>query len=280
MSTIPTIVTENQFEKFIKPSLSTGQRGPKCKIPLRRVFNYILYHLHTGCPWTCVPIRPDVIDPEKPEISYSTIYYYYRKWSQDGSFYAIWQNAIVAISSLLDLSILNIDGTHTIAKKGGEAVKYQGRKKANTTNFLAITDANGYFLAISPITAGNHNDAFQLVARLRKMLQEIKMLGFSLNGAYFNADPAFDTKASRKFCFNNGLVPNVKANSRNRKSTKPGPKRFFEQDIYNQRYVIERSFAWADKFRAISTRSQQKSVFFLGANCLAFAMINLRNLFD
>lgn len=278
MSTIPTILTEDQFKEHIEPSLSTGKRGPKCKVPLFRIFNYILYHVHTGCPWSCVPIRPDIADPEKPEISPSTVYYHYRKWCRDGSFYQIWQSAIVAISALLDVSALNIDGTHTVAKKGGEAVKYQGQKKANTTNFLAITDANGYFLAISPITAGNHNDAFQLTSRLRTMFRSLKRLKISLKDSRLNADPAFDTKAARKLCFNHGVVPNVKANSRNRKSTKPGPKRFFDKEIYRQRYVIERSFAWMDKFKAISTRSQQKSIYFLGANCIAFAMINLRNI--
>ena len=65
MSTIPTSVTEVQFEKHIRPYLKTAQRGYECKIPLSRVFNYILKHLHTGCQWSELPIAADPDHPEK-----------------------------------------------------------------------------------------------------------------------------------------------------------------------------------------------------------------------
>ena len=64
---------------------------------------------------------------------------------------------------LLDLSSIQLDGTHTPAKRGGEAVAYQGRKKSKTTNTLIITDSQGIPLACSHPIAGNHNDAFNLV---------------------------------------------------------------------------------------------------------------------
>ena len=65
MSTIPTSVTEEQFEKHIYPYLNTAKRGYECKIPLHKVFNYSLYRLHTGCQWAALPIDPDPNDPEK-----------------------------------------------------------------------------------------------------------------------------------------------------------------------------------------------------------------------
>lgn len=48
MSTIPTSLTEKQFDRYIRPFISTAKRGYECKIPLYKVFNYILYRLHTG----------------------------------------------------------------------------------------------------------------------------------------------------------------------------------------------------------------------------------------
>jgi hypothetical protein len=45
--------------------LSTAKRGYVCKIALVKVFNYILYRLHTGCQWTELPIASSVKDPEK-----------------------------------------------------------------------------------------------------------------------------------------------------------------------------------------------------------------------
>jgi hypothetical protein len=50
----------------------------------------------------------------------------------------------MTIRAQIDLQYMNLDGSHAIAKKGGEAVAYQGRKRAKTSNVLPITDANGY----------------------------------------------------------------------------------------------------------------------------------------
>ena len=85
MSTIPTSITEKQFEEHISPKLRKAKRGYVSKIPLYKIFNYILYWLHTGCQWEQLPIAPDPEQPEKPEISYHAVYYHYRKWSKDGS---------------------------------------------------------------------------------------------------------------------------------------------------------------------------------------------------
>ena len=65
MSTIPTSLTENQFEQYVRPYISTAKRGFECKIPLYKIFNYILYRLYTGCQWTQLPIEPDKTHPEK-----------------------------------------------------------------------------------------------------------------------------------------------------------------------------------------------------------------------
>jgi transposase len=65
MSTIPTKITQDAFDCHVRPHLSTARRGFECKIALYKVFNYILYWLHTGCQWEQLPIAPDASDPEK-----------------------------------------------------------------------------------------------------------------------------------------------------------------------------------------------------------------------
>jgi transposase len=99
-------------------------------------------------------------------------------------------------------------------------------------------------------------------------------------GAFFNADAAFDTRAARKTCFNHDLIPNVAHNTRGRKRAKPGPKRWFDEQVYKLRFCAERSFAWIDKFRALLVRFDRRAVYFMGAHFIAFAMINLRVIFD
>jgi transposase len=279
MSTIPVSVTEDRFKTYILPYLSTAKRGYVSKIPLWKLFNYVLYRLHTGCQWKEVPIEKAADNPRGSEISWWSVYYHFRKWSRDGSLERVWQHSIQVLKEDLDLSVLNLDGSHAPAKKGGEAVAYQGRKKAKTSNILPITDHNGYILATTDIVAGNHNDAFQLKPQLQAAFKAIKQLGLSIAGAYFNADSSFDTLDARKVCFNHHLIPNIPENKRNRKTTKRGRKRFFNPFIYKQRFASERTFAWIDKFRALLVRFDIKKIYFLGSHFLAFALINLRHVF-
>jgi transposase len=215
----------------------------------------------------------------KKEISWQAIYYHFRKWSADGSLKRVWQQSIQTIGAKLDLSQLNLDGSHALAKKGGESVAYQRRKRAKTSNILPITDAQGYVIASTGIVAGNHHDAFDLKPHLQQAFKAVKRLGLTIAGAFFNADSAFDTLDARKVCFNHHLIPNISPNKRNRKYAKRGRKRLFNATIYKQRFTSERSFAWMDKFRALLIRFDRKDAHFLAAHHLVFALINLRHLF-
>lgn len=277
MSTIPTSLTEKAFDEHIRPYVSVAKRGYECSIPMYKVFNYILYKLHTGCQWEMLPIRPAEEGSRQKEISYHAVYYHYRKWSKDGSLEKVWQGSILTIEDDLNLSELNLDGTHAIAKKGGEAVAYQGRKKAKTTNVLPVTDGNGFVIASTGLLAGNQNDAYNLKPHLQEIFKSMKRLSLDFQGAFFNADKAFDTQEARKTCFNYGVVPNIDENKRNRKRAKRGRKRFFNAEVYKRRFTCERTFAWVDKFKALLVRFDRKDAYFLGAHFIAFAMINLRH---
>jgi transposase len=215
----------------------------------------------------------------KKEISWQAVYYHWQKWNAAGCFEQIWHHSLALIQDELDCTHVNLDGTHTIAKKGGESVAYQYRKRAKTSNILPISDAKGFILASTGIVAGNHHDAFNLKSHLQTAFKSMKRLGILLLGSYFNADSAFDTKEARKVCFNHGLIPNMDENKRNQKRIKRGRKRLFNKSIYKKRFSSERSFAWIDKFRALRLRDDTKDVNFLGGHHLAFAMINLRHLF-
>jgi len=192
----------------------------------------------------------------------------------------VWQQSILTIQNELNLSELNLDGTHTLAKKGGQSVAYQRRKKGKTSNILPIMEGNGYIVASTGIIAGNHNDAYNLKPHLQTAFKEMKRLGLAIKGAYFNADMAFDTKDARKTCFNHGLIPNIPENPRNRKQPKRGRKRLFNPEVYDHRFCAERTFAWIDKFKRLLIRFEKYDACFLGAHYIAFTMINLRHLLD
>jgi hypothetical protein len=98
--------------------------------------------------------------------------------------------------------------------------------------------------------------------------REIK-LGLSIIGSRLNADAIFDTRDARKVCFNHKIMPNIAEDKR--KITKRSRKRLVQSQGYKQR------FAWIDKFRALLIRFERKTIYLLGDQYLAFALINLRH---
>lgn len=202
---------------------------------------------------------------------------HFAHWCRDDSFKHLWQQSIRTIHDDLDVSELNLDGTHALAKKGGESVAYQGRKKAKTCNILPIMDKHGFVVASTGIIAGNHNDAYHLKAHVQTAFHEMKQLDLSIKGSFFNADMAFDTREARKTCFNHSVIPNIPENSRGRQQPKRGRKRLFNAKVYAGRFCAERTFAWVDKFKRLLIRFERYDVCFLGAHYLAFALINLRD---
>ena len=118
MSTIPVTLSEEQFNAHIKPHLSVAKRGYQSEQPLWKIFNLILYVLHTGCQWPQTPLPRDQDD--KPLMSWQVPRYHFYKWSRDGSFERLFQAGILTIRYELNLALLNLDGSHAVAKKGAK----------------------------------------------------------------------------------------------------------------------------------------------------------------
>lgn len=91
-------------------------------------------------------------------------------------------------------------------------------------------------------------------------------------------DGVYDCKANRKMIFNAGMTPNINENKRNRKKTKRGRKRIFDEAIFKERFrTIERVFAWEDKFKRLIVRFERISALHYSLKYLAFGLINLRH---
>ena len=122
-NSLPTKVSRKEFNRYIAPHLKRPIKGPLPKLSMYKIFNYILYVLHTGIQW-------DELQPRKKEIHWSNIYKWHNRWSKDGSYYNLFLTSVMQLndSNKLDLSIIHGDGSNTIAKKGA--------------NRLAIPDIN------------------------------------------------------------------------------------------------------------------------------------------
>jgi len=119
---IPTKLTENQFNQFVLKHLPKRQRGPISKISIFKIFNYIMKFLYTGCQRKELPI--DLTLDGKPEIHYTRIFRIFTHWIRNNVFLKIFENSVSVLKTfgLLDTSILHGDGTTTLAKKGGDNV--------------------------------------------------------------------------------------------------------------------------------------------------------------
>lgn len=110
---LPVRISRKEFNRYVAPHLSKGKRGPQPKISYYKIFNYILYVLHTGIQWKRLPVQ-------RNEISWQDIYHYHNRWSKDGSYKNLFLASVMTLDEhgKLDTSILHGDGSNTVAKKG------------------------------------------------------------------------------------------------------------------------------------------------------------------
>ncbi len=273
---IPVQLSESEFNEFILPHLSMPKRGPRCKLGYHRVFNLILWVLYTGMQWKCLPVPKDRDD--KAEIHYTTVYKVFAKWADDGSLEHAFIASVKYLSDQhhLDLSVLHGDGTNTVAKKGGDGIGYSGYKHQKGEKVIAIIDNNGYVLAPLPVAPVNEADTVLLPESLKALKRVAKLMGFDLDKAYLNLDGGFDSTHNRKVIFNAGMIPNIKENPRNRKTTKRGRKRLFNKAIHALRDRVERTFAWEDKFKRLLMRFEHIQQRHYGMKLMAYTLINVR----
>lgn len=106
-------VSQKEFNKYILPQLRKPLMGPKPKLSLYKIFNYVLYVLSTGCQWEQLPIY-------RNEIHWSNVYKWHNRWSKDGSYKNLFESTVDLLNrkGKLDTSILHGDGSNTVAKKG------------------------------------------------------------------------------------------------------------------------------------------------------------------
>ncbi len=218
-------------------------------------------------------------DPHgKSAIHDTTVYRVFAKWAADGS---LWQAFIASVRHLtaaqhLDLSVRHGDGTNTVAKQGGEGIGYSGYKHQKGDKVIAIIDNHGSVLAPVPVAPVNATDRVLLPESLKALKRVAKEAGLDIRGAYLNLDGGFDAAHNRKCMFNAGLIPTIKENPRNRKTTKRGRNRFFNKAIHALRMRVERTFAWEDKFKRLLLRFERIQQRHYGMKLMAYTLINLR----
>lgn len=264
------VLSKDMIELEIVPHLPVGKRGFKSKVPLCEIINCILYKLKTGVQWHLLPINHLF---SNFVLHYKTVFGYYRKWSKADIWKSCWTEILKKNKAAIDLSSGDIDGSHTTALRGGEAVGYQGRKKRKTTNALFLTDRQGLPLAMSEPVSGNHNDIYDIELHFEELISALEQATIPVYGVFLNLDAAFDSKTLRTVANAKGIMVNIDHNKRNASMDNDN---YFDEELYKQRYAIERTNAWIDSFRSLLNRFDTTTTSWKGLNYLAFIVMGIR----
>lgn len=262
------------IENWILPHLSLGERGKAIKVEMTALIEAILYKLKTGCQWRQLPVK-QFFDEEK--LTWQGVYYHFNEWRKDGSWKRVWLNVLRLNKRFLDLSSLQLDGSHTRVKNGGQAVGYQGRKAAKTTTTLFLADNSGIMLACATPQAGNHHDLFEIDNLFEELCALLESVQIDLKGLFLNADSGFDAQNLRLACEQREIQANIAANPRSRVGT-PAEWTYFDEELYKRRVVVEHANAWLDSFKALLVRYETNVENWLSFHWLAFVVLFLRRI--
>ena len=247
------LLSKDTIENYILPHLSKAKRGYCCKAELWEVVNAIFYKFKSGVHWRLLPTKSLIFSTE---LTYGAVYHHFRKWAKDGSWKRAWQGLLRCNKHHLDLSIANFDGTHTPCKRAGTQTAYQHRKRTITSNTLWLTDAQGHFVVFAPPCAGNHHDLHNIEQQFEYILNALKQSEIESDGLFINADAGFDSTDFRRLCEAHGIILNMPKNRRNKKNVNnlDDFDYYFDELMYENRFVVERANAWLDSNRSFLIR--------------------------
>ncbi|WP_196888577.1 transposase, partial [Aureivirga sp. CE67] len=129
----------------------------------------------------------------------------------------------------------------------------------------------GIPISMSKAISGCHNDLFEIENNIKNMLEDLHKSKIETKGLFLNADAGFDSENFRLFCFKNEIQANVAFNKRNNKMS--DNEYFFDEELYKNRYKIERTNSWLDAFKAIIIRYEKLEKNWTSLHYIAFIII-------
>lgn len=265
------VLDKDTIKNEILPHLSKAKRGYATQSCLIDVINAILYKLKTGCQWALLPVKSLF---SGKVLTYGAVYHHYRKWSKADEWKSVWIHLLDNHRMELDMSSVDLDGSHTTALRGGGEVGYQGRKRRKTTNALYLTDRQGIPLAMSSPKSGEHHDVHDIENVIERMLEDLGKSNIRVDGLFLNADAGFDCDALRNIFQKKEIIANICINKRREDADSI----LVDEELYAERYSVERTNAWMDCFRTILNRFDTTVTSWKSWNYLAFTVLLLKKI--
>lgn len=255
----PSDVSDEEWA-FCAPYLTLmNEQAPQRRHGLRDIFNALRWLVRAGCPWR---MMPNDLPP------WTAVQQQTQRWLQAGCFEAIAHDLrlllrLSAQRSAEPSAIIVDSRTVQSTPESGARAGFDGHKKRKGSKLHAAVDTLGHLLALK-VTPANEQDRAQ-VAELAQAVQEVT--GQSVELAY--VDQGYTGEQPAADAAQVGMKLEVVKHHE--------AKRGFV--LLPRRWVVERSFAWAARFRRLARDYERLASTMAGYHWLAFAILMLQSLF-
>jgi transposase len=229
-----------------------GQREHR----LREVFNGLRYIVKTGAPWRWMPNDLPL---------WPAVYQQTQRWLAAGCFEALIDNLRVvlrlAAGRKAEPSAAIIDSrTLRSTPESGERAGYDGAKRKKGSNLHIAVDTLGHLLAlhVTPASPQDRGEVEQLARTIQAVTDDSVEIAWVDQG--YTGERA--EQAARKHGIDLKVVKLPKA------------KRGFV--LLPRRWVVERSFAWATRFRRLVKDYERYAHTLAGLQLVAFATLIIK----
>jgi len=256
----PTDVSDEEWA-FVAPYLALiREAAPQRVHDLREVFDALRWIVRAGASWR---MMPNDFPP------WEAVYQQTQRWIDAGVFEAMVHDlrAVLRMSSgrAPDPSATVLDSrTLRSSPESGHRAGYDGAKRKKGSKIHAAVDTLGYLLALR-VTPAAEQDRAQ-VEELARSVQEDT--GESVELAY--VDQGYTGEESAEAAKASGIRLEVVKH--------PSAKKGFV--LLPRRWVVERSFAWAARFRRLARDYERLPQTVAGLHFVAFACLMLNRAYS
>jgi transposase len=233
--------------------------APQREYSLRELFNGLRWFVRAGCPWR---MMPNDLPP------WTAVQQQTQRWLRAGCFESMAEDLRLLLrmgvgrAAAPSAAILDSRTLQSTPESGARA-GFDGHKKRKGSKVHAAVDTLGHLLAVK-VTAANEQDRAQ-VAELAQAVQTAT--GETVRVAF--VDQGYTGEEPAAAAAQQGLRLEVVKHSQ--------AKRGFV--LLPRRWVVERSFAWAARFRRLARDYERLASTLSGYHWLAFALLMLQSLF-
>ena len=250
----PSDVSDEEWEFCVGYLTLMKEEARQREHPLRAVFNAMRYMVRAGCPWRMIP-------HDLPP--WDIVYQQAQRWIKAGCFEAMVHDLRVVLRLLAGkngdpiAAILHARTVQSTPESGGRA-GYDGHKRKKGSKVHLAVDTLGHLLALK-VTAANQQERAQ-VGDLAEQIQEV---------THQRVEMAFVDQGYT------GEQPAAEHSIRLEVVKLQEAKRGFV--LLPRRWVVERSFAWAARFRRLARDYERLPSTLAGIHWIAFACLMLNS---